>query len=398
MESKARRSDRLLTGVAALAVATATFLGGCGAAPASTTGTATTTAPSTAASTQAAPASSVYAIDNDLRARINRGELETLELVDGPIYVTGHRSPDSDTVSSCIAYASLLSKLGYDARPVVLGDLNPETQFILKECGLEVPGRIEDVSGANVILVDHSEYEHSAEGLKDANIITIIDHHGDGAITTSNPLIYDARPIGATATIVWLRYVNYGVEPDAAIAKLLMGGILSDTINLKSKTTTTADREALKILASAAGVDDTDAFFANQYKASISYEGKTDAEIFNSDVKTYESGGHRYAIGVINVYTEEEAKDMASRMKAVMPEQIQALGVEYGFAQVSVFHDDISLCYLVPANDASSEVLKAAYGDTATFDGTSYVITPGISRKTKLVPDIDAVLSSYPTE
>lgn len=342
--------------------------------------------------------SSVYAIDDETRVLINRAELETLELVDGPIYITGHRSPDSDTVCSSVAYASLLNQLGYDAKAVVLGDVNQESQYILKEAGLEGPERIEDVSGDNMILVDHSEYEHSAEGLKDANIITIIDHHGDGAITTSNPLIYDARPIGATATIVWMRYINYGIEPDAAISKLLLGGILSDTINLKSTTTTTADREAVKILSKAAGVDDTDAFYANQYKASISYEGKTDQEIFNSDIKTYDAGGHRYAIGVINVYTEEEAKDMAQRMKAVMPDELKALGVEYAFAQISVFHDDISLCYLVPADEASSEVLKVAYGDTATFDGTSYVLKPGIPRKTKLVPDIDDVLTSYPKE
>ena len=89
---------------------------------------------------------------------------------------------------------------------------------------------------------------------------------------------------------------------------------------------------------------------------------------------------------------------MAERMKAVMPSQLKALGVEYAFAQVSVFHDDINLNYLVPVDDASNEVLKAAYGDTATFDGTSYVLKPGISRKTQLVPAIDGVLNSSPQE
>lgn len=67
---------------------------------------------------------------------------------------------DSDTVCSSIAYANLLKQLGYDARPVVLGDVNSETQYLLKEAGFEIPERIEDVSGANMILVEHSEYEH----------------------------------------------------------------------------------------------------------------------------------------------------------------------------------------------------------------------------------------------
>ena len=390
MSGKAGKSSGLLLVVAVLIVAAATLMSGCGTAPATTSANANGTASESS--------SGVYTIDDELRARINRGELEALSLVDGPIYITGHKNPDSDTVCSSIAYANLLTKLGYDARPVVLGDVNAETRHILKEAGIQTPERIEDVSGANMILVDHSEYEHSAEGLKDANVITIIDHHGDGAVSTSNPIVYDGRPIGATATIVWIRYLNYGIKPDTSMAKMLLGGILSDTINFKSKATTTADKEVAKILASEAGVSDIDAFFADQYKASISHEGETDEEIFNEDVKTYDAGGHRYAIGVVNVYTEEEAKAVAERMKAVMPSQLKALGVEYAFAQVSVFHDDINLNYLVPADDASNEVLKAAYGDTATFDGTSYVLKPGISRKTQLVPAIDGVLNSSPQE
>lgn len=98
----------------------------------------------------------------------------------------------------------------------------------------------------------------------------------------------------------------------------------------------------------------------------------------------------------MNVYDEEGAKSMTERMKAILPEQLKALDVEYALAQVSIFHDDISVTYLVPANDATNELLKRIYGDTATFDGTSYVFKPGFSRKGKLVPDIDAVLSAQP--
>ncbi|MEE1159689.1 MAG: hypothetical protein UHS51_09725, partial [Atopobiaceae bacterium] len=222
--------------------------------------------------------------------------------------------------------------------------------------------------------------------------------HGDGTVATSNPIVYDARPIGATATIVWMRYVNYGVKPDATMSRLLASAILSDTSNFKSKSTTTADQEALRVLAEAAGIDDIDTLYANLYKASISYDGMTDEQIFNNDLKTYNSEGRRYAIGVVNVYDEEGAKSMAERMKAILPAQQQALGMNYAFAQVSIFHDDISVTYLVPSDDASAEILKAAYGDRATFDGTSYVLNPGISRKKNLVPDINAVLASHPQE
>lgn len=139
-----------------------------------------------------------YQKEKELNILLNRSDLEGLGEIEGTIYVTGHRSPDSDTVGSSIAYAALLQKLGYDAVPIVLGKINPETAFILDAAGLETPELMEEVSGQNMILVDHSEYTQSAEGLSDANIISIIDHHGDGAVTTGNQLIYDARPLGST--------------------------------------------------------------------------------------------------------------------------------------------------------------------------------------------------------
>ncbi|MBR2698313.1 MAG: DHH family phosphoesterase [Clostridia bacterium] len=116
--------------------------------------------------------------ERDLNILLNRSDLEGLGEIDGPIYVTGHKSPDSDTVGSAIACAALLRQLGYDAHPVVLGELNNETKFILESAGMEAPERLEDASGCNMILVDHSEYTQSAEGLRDARIISIITATG----------------------------------------------------------------------------------------------------------------------------------------------------------------------------------------------------------------------------
>ena len=157
---------------------------------------------------------SKYQAEKELNYKLNLSDLDGLEKTEGTIYVTGHKSPDADTVGSSIAYAALLRKLGYDAVPVVLGDINNETKYVLETGGIEVPKLLEDASACNMVLVDHSEYTQSADGLKDAHVITIIDHHGDGSVTTGNQLIYDARPLGSTATIIWLRYRNYGIEID----------------------------------------------------------------------------------------------------------------------------------------------------------------------------------------
>ena len=339
-----------------------------------------------------------YQAERDLNIQLNLSELEGMSTVEGTILVTGHKSPDSDTVGSSIAYAALLKKLGYDARPVVLGEINNETRYILEAAKLDVPELLEDASACNMILVDHSEYSHSAEGLQDANIISIIDHHGDGTVTTGNQLIYDARPLGSTATIIWLRYRNYGLVPEQQIALVMMGAILSDTNNLKSATTTFADREALKVLSEIAGISDTNAFYQEMYKASISYDGMTDDEIFFSDYKEYVAGGTKYSIGCINVYDEEGAKKMAERMKERVPLTLASTGMDLAFAQISIFHDDLSITYIVPSGDAASEVIETALGDKAVFDGTAYVVKPGISRKQVMVPAITSVLESFPKD
>ena len=334
---------------------------------------------------------------SDLLTILSRSELEGLGEIDGPIYVFGHQTPDSDAVCTAIGYAYILKELGYDARPAVLGDINKETTYILKTAGVDLPPVLEDASGKNVVLVDHSEYSQSAEGLKNANVLMIIDHHGDGSVITGNQLIYDARPMGSAATIAWIRSMNYGVELDQKISMILLGAILSDTNNLKYSATT-ADREAVRCLAEKAGITDVDAFDREMYKASISYEGMTDKEILLSDMKKYEKDDKAFVIGVVQCFDEKEAVKMAGRMKAVMPGVISSEGVDFGYAQVCVFHDDIDINYIVPSDEVAEELLKKAFEGEGKWEGEAFVLDPGVSRRKVLVPRLIEALSLHPTE
>ena len=335
--------------------------------------------------------------EKEFNTMLNRAELEILKLEDGPIYVFGHKSPDSDTVCSAVVYAELLRQLGYEAKAAVLGKINPETAFILRTAGVEEPELLEDATGKNVVLIDHSDYLQSADGLKDANVISIIDHHAAGSVTTGNQLIYDARPMGCSATIVWLRARNYGLEIDKSMATLLLGGLLSDTKDLHN-VNTAADRTAYEKLTEIAGVKDPKAFYQDIFKASISYEGMTDQEILENDIKNYESGGQTFAIGCIEAYDEAAAADLAGRMKGLMADLTVSRGADMSFAQVSVFHDDLSLNYIVPSDEKALEVLQAAFPDKGTFDGTSFILKPGVSRRQVLVPAISDVLAAHPGE
>lgn len=176
----------------------------------------------------------------------------------------------------------------------------------------------------------------------------------------------------------------------------MLGAILSDTVNLKSDTTTLADCEAVKALSALTDIKDVDAFYQEIFKARLSYEGMTDDEIFFNDYKEYESGGQKYSIACIEVYDEDEAVKMAEKMKTVVPSKLKSTGMNMSFAQISVFHDDISLNYIVPSDKAAGEVIVSAFGDRAVFNGTAYVFKPGMSRKKELVPAITKVLEANP--
>ena len=335
-----------------------------------------------------------YQAEKEFDILLNRSDLEGLGKIEGTIYVTGHKSPDSDTVGSCIAYAALLRALGYDAQPVVLGPINNESAYILKAAGLETPPLLTDATGLNMVLVDHSEYTQTADGLKNANVITIVDHHGDGSVITANPLIYDARPIGSAATIVWLRYRNYGIEPDRQCAIAMMGSILSDTKNLKSNTTTFADREAVKALSKLGGIADVDTFYQGMFRALLSYEGKTDEEIFFTDYKEYNIGNKKVSVGNVNAYDYESAADLVQRMRSAMPSAQEKTGMDMSFAMVSILHDDMSVTFLVPVDDVSDQVLKDAFGDIAVYDGISHKVEPYASRKAVFIPAISSIIEA----
>ena len=330
---------------------------------------------------------------------LNRAGMEKLNAGDGVIYVIGHRSPDSDTVCSAIACARMLTMLGYPAEAAVTEPVNRETAYILNAAGVDAPPVLESAAGENIFLVDHSEHAQAAEGMADAHIVGVLDHHGVGSVSTGHQVFYEARPIGAAATIVWLDYLNYGLEIDKPTATLLLGAVLSDTVNLTGSAVTEADRQAVPDLAGRAGIADVAAFYRDMHAEALSYEGMSDQEILFSDYKEYTASGVTFGIGLLTVIDEDAAREMAARMRSALPDGFKTKQADLMYASVGIREGDIKTDYIVPANERSEEVFVAAFPNYDEYDGTAYIFRgSGLGRKSKFVPGLTDYLASYPHE
>lgn len=151
-----------------------------------------------------------------------------------------------------------------------------------------------------VILVDHSEESQSVEGIDQAQIVEILDHHRLGGLETAGPLLALIAPVGCTATLVWRRYRELSLKPPQEMAGLMLAAILSDTMLLKSPTTTEEDEEAVAALGQILGEDPME-FGVRMYNAKFDMTSQTAAEIITADLKTFEFSEGMLAVAQIEV-------------------------------------------------------------------------------------------------
>lgn len=312
---------------------------------------------------------------------------------DGVTYVIGHKSPDSDAVGSAMAYAYLLNAIGIWAEPVVSGRVNNETAYALDAFGLEAPPVMDRAGDNQFILVDHSEYAQAIDGMEDARVVGIVDHHGIGNVKNSELINVRSAPIGATASLVYLMYRECAVDVPRDMARVMLMSILSDTRNM-TKRVTAFDRIAYDALLEIADIEDVDALYQGMADALSSYEGMTEMEIFRSDYKEYEESGVRFGIANVNAFGEEAVRDMADRMLDVMAGNFDGMGLDMLFAIVKNKGGEKgeNKMYMVAWGDGAEDVLQEAFGN---FDGERYfVFRKKLSRKEDVVPAIDAVLKA----
>ncbi len=321
-----------------------------------------------------------------------RDLLLSFDYGDEVTYVIGHKNPDSDTVGCAMAYANLLNEIGISAEAAISGPVNNETQYVFDALGISPPAVMESAAGKQFVLVDHSTYGQAIDGMQDARVVGIVDHHGIGDVVTSEQINVRSAPAGAAATLVFLSYQECDVPISKDMARIMLMAILSDTRNM-SRNVTAADRDAYDTLTKIADIKDIDALYKGMAEALTSYGDMTVWEIFQSDYKEYNAGGVSYCIGDVNAYGEENVREIADRMYAIMADRYESMGLDMVFTIINNKGDDESenMMYMVAYGNGAEELLQEAYGN---YDGSRYFIfKDNLSRKSDIVPALEKILT-----
>ena len=220
---------------------------------------------------------------------------------DKTIYVIGHLHPDTDSVCSALAYAHFLrERHKHNVLAARAGELNSETKFVLKHWGEKVPLKLENGVGKNIIIVDHNEIDQAIRNIREANILEIIDHHRIGDVETIHPIPFENEPPGATAAIIADRYSWFRIPYGRKMAGIILSAILSDTLLLRSPTTTAKDRAMAHRLAKIAKVD-MYKYGKQMLEAGCDIIKHSANKMILNDLKTYSEHGKKLGIGQVPV-------------------------------------------------------------------------------------------------
>jgi len=300
------------------------------------------------------------------------------------VYVTGHKNPDTDSVTAAIAYAELLKAKGTEAIPSMQGEMNPETQTVLRRFNVAAPEIMTDAAGKTIALVDHSDLKQAPDNLSADNVVAIVDHHKIGDVTTNSPIFCCVKPVGCTGTVLKQLYDAEGVAIQPQIAGLMMSAILSDTVNFKSPTCTDEDKKAVAELKTIAAVEDTDALFMEMLKAKSSIEGVPAMDLLNRDYKDFDMNGKTVGCGQLELAALDQATPaIREALYAAMQEKKAAGGQHTVLLMLTdVVKEGTDLMIL--SDDAS--IIEGAFN--TKMSGNSMWISGMMSRKKQTVPNL----------
>ena len=304
--------------------------------------------------------------------------------------VFGHKNPDTDAIVAAKAYSYLQNKLGADTEAVALGEPNEETQFVLDYFKEPAPRVIKTASNEvdAVMLIDHNEAQQSVDDIKDVQVTHVVDHHRIANFETSAPLYYHAEPLGCSSTIILKEFKQHGVEVPANIAGMMLSAIISDTLLLKSPTTTDEDVAAVKELAKIAGVD-YEKYGLDMLKAGTNLASKSDETLISQDAKSFDMNGTQVRVDQINTVDLDEVFDREDGLRAAIEKQNKENGYDLFLLMVTnILNSDTRL--LVVGEPQS--VVEQAFGKR--LEDNKMDLPGVVSRKKQIVPPLEAAFNA----
>lgn len=243
----------------------------------------------------------------------------------------------------------------------------------------------------NVILVDHNEEKQVVDGIDEANILEIIDHHKINSVKTNGPIYFRNEPLGCTGTIVYKMYKENEVEIDKRTAGLILSAIISDTLLFRSPTCTNQDKKAVEELEKIAGVS-KEKYAEEMFIAGSELAGKTDDEIFHTDFKKFDMSGKSIGIAQVTSVNRKELEEIRDRFIKNLDAMREKEQVDMIYIMLTSIFEEVSL--LVCAGDNAYTVAKKAFDGSILDDDNEnvLVIDKLLSRKKQLVPNITKVL------
>ena len=295
------------------------------------------------------------------------------------IFVFGHKNPDTDSICSSVVMANLRSKLGENVEAVRLGELNKETEFAFKRFDIEPPRLIDKLEdGSNVILVDHNEFAQSAEGIENANIKMLVDHHRVADFKTSEPVYLFSEPVGCTGTILYKLYNMNGVEIDSKMASLMLSSIASDTLLFKSPTCTPDDIRAAEALEKIANVD-INSYGLELLKAGTDLDDLTEEQLISLDAKEFNSGDVKFKIAQINTVSIPDVLRRQEQLEEAINKTVKDEGLDlFVFAITDILNSNSELIAIGNRTDIVEKTYKLE-NNRAFAEGV-------VSRKKQLLP------------
>ena len=305
------------------------------------------------------------------------------------ILVFGHQNPDTDAIGAAIAFSHLQNQLGKDTEAVALGEPSEETQYALDYFKLAAPRVVASAKdeAAQVMLVDHNEFQQSISDIADVEILSVVDHHRIANFETANPLYYRAEPVGCTSTIVLKMYKENQVAIPKEIAGIMLSAIISDTLLFKSPTCTPDDVAAAKELAELAEVE-LEAYGLDMLKAGTNLSDKTAAVLLDLDAKSFPMGEANVRIAQINTVDLNEVMDRQAELEQAMAEEMTKNGYDlFVLIVTNILDSDSELLVAGNAIDKVEEAFQTKLtNNRALLKGV-------VSRKKQVVTQLTAAFN-----